>query len=316
MNFNQLTYFIELVRHRSFSSAAAQLHISQPALSLQIQKLEEEFSYQLIDRTRKPLSLTPEGELFYEKALTIVQLVDDLNQLGLDMDEQVEGKLRVGIIPTLSPYLVPLFIDALNEKYPRLFLEITEVNTEDIITRLTFNELDLGILSTPVMAKNIGFLPLFYERFYLYVSDRHTLFAEEKISQDQLQTEELWYLREGNCFQNQVNSICQIPDRKETELSFRYISYSIESIKRIVENQGGMTFLPELATINIPEVYEDMVKEIGEPTPTREISAAYLKSTGLKRIAQLLLEVISENIPTRMKQKPVIKPLDTKLKIG
>ncbi|MCW0482398.1 LysR family transcriptional regulator [Gaoshiqia sediminis] len=316
MNINQLTYFIELVRHRSFSRAAAQLHISQPALSLQIQKLEEEYSYQLIDRTRKPLSLTSEGELFYEKALTIVQLVDDLNQLGLDMDEQAEGKLRVGIIPTLSPYLVPLFIDALNEKYPRLFLEITEVNTEDIITRLTFNELDLGILSTPVIAKNIGFVPLFYERFYLYVSDRHSLFAEEKISQDQLQTEELWYLREGNCFQNQVNSICQIPDRKETELSFRYISYSIESIKRIVENQGGMTFLPELATINIPEVYEDMVKEIGEPTPIREISAAYLKSTGLKRIAQLLLEVISENIPTRMKQKPVIKPLDTKLKIG
>jgi LysR family transcriptional regulator, hydrogen peroxide-inducible genes activator len=315
MNINQLKNFIELTRSRSFSKSAERMNVSQPALSIQIQKLEEEFAYRLIDRTKKPLVLTPEGELFYEKALKIVQMVEDLGNLGLEIDEQVEGKIRVGIIPTLSPYLVPMFIDELNRKYPRLFLDITELHTEEIIARLIYNELDVGILSTPVKAKNIGFVPLFYERFYLYVSEKHEYYSQNEINLDNLPMEELWYLREGNCFQNQVDSMCKIPDIDDTELSFRYVSYSIESLKRIVENQGGMTFIPELATVNISPEYEDMIKTIEEPVPVREISAAYLKTTGIKRMVQILLDTINDSIPSRMKTRPRLEPLDTKLRL-
>ena len=315
MNINQLKYFIELTRSRSFSKSAERMNVSQPALSIQIQKLEEEFAYRLIDRTKKPLVLTPEGELFYEKALKIVQMVEDLGNLGLEIDEQVEGKIRVGIIPTLSPYLVPMFIDELNRKYPRLFLDITELHTEEIIARLIYNELDVGILSTPVKAKNIGFVPLFYERFYLYISEKHEYYSQNEINLDNLPMEELWYLREGNCFQNQVDSMCKIPDIDDTELSFRYVSYSIESLKRIVENQGGMTFIPELATVNISPEYEDMIKTIEEPVPVREISAAYLKTTGIKRMVQILLDTINDSIPSRMKTRPRLEPLDTKLRL-
>ena len=242
MNINQLKYFIELTRSRSFSKSAERMNVSQPALSIQIQRLEEEFEYKLIDRTKKPLALTPEGELFYEKALKIVQMVEDLGNLSLEIEEQVEGKLRVGIIPTLSPYLIPMFIDELNRKFPRFFLDITELHTEDIIAKLTYNELDVGILATPVKAKNVGFVPLFYERFYLYISEKHEYYNRDEINLDNLPMEELWYLREGNCFQNQVNSMCKIPDINDTELSFRYVSYSIESLKRIVENQGRDDF--------------------------------------------------------------------------
>ncbi len=315
MNINQLKNFIELTRSRSFSKSAERMNVSQPALSIQIQKLEEEFAYRLIDRTKKPLVLTPEGELFYEKALKIVQMVEDLGNLGLEIDEQVEGKIRVGIIPTLSPYLVPMFIDELNRKYPRLFLDITELHTEEIIARLIYNELDVGILSTPVKAKNIGFVPLFYERFYLYISEKHEYYSQNEINLDNLPMEELWYLREGNCFQNQVDSMCKIPDIDDTELSFRYVSYSIESLKRIVENQGGMTFIPELATVNISPEYEDMIKTIEEPVPVREISAAYLKTTGIKRMVQILLDTINDSIPSRMKTRPRLEPLDTKLRL-
>ncbi len=315
MNINQLKNFIELTRSRSFSKSAERMNVSQPALSIQIQKLEEEFAYRLIDRTKKPLVLTPEGELFYEKALKIVQMVEDLGNLGLEIDEQVEGKIRVGIIPTLSPYLVPMFIDELNRKYPRLFLDITELHTEEIIARLIYNELDVGILSTPVKAKNIGFVPLFYERFYLYISEKHEYYSQNEINLDNLPMEELWYLREGNCFQNQVNSMCKIPDIHDTELLFRYVSYSIESLKQIVENQGGMTFIPELATVNISPEYEDMIKTIEEPVPVREISAAYLKTTGIKRMVQILLDTINDSIPLRMKTRPRLEPLDTKLRL-
>ena len=314
MNFNQLKYFIELIRYRSFSESAKALNISQPALSLQIQKLEEEYEFKLIDRTKKPLALTAEGELFYEKTLEIVQLVEDLDQLSLNLEDQLNGKLRVGIIPTLSPYLVPLFMDELNRQYPDMKIDITELKTEDVLTQLTYNELDLGIISTPVKAGNISFIPLFYEKFYLYISKKHGLFGKDIIKLDELNENELLYLHEGNCFRNQVDSVCRIPDYNEMNVPFRYLSNSIESLKRIVENQGGLTFIPELATSNIPAEYENMIKEIEAPVPIREISAVYLKTTGYKKMAQVFVDQLLQKIPARMKQKPKTKALDTKIK--
>ncbi len=314
MNFNQLNYFIELVRHRNFSAAANAIGVSQPALSLQIQKLEEEYEFQLIDRTKKPLALTTEGERFYEKALEIVQLVDDLEKLSLDMESKIEGKLRVGIIPTLSPYLVPLFLDELQGHHPNLQLQVEERKTEDIIDMLAHNELDLGIISTPVKSKNIGFVPLFYEKFFLYISSRHLFYHHDEIDPDDLDLKQIWYLSEGHCFQNQVNSICHMEEQNQTDLPFRYISNSIESLKRIVENQGGVTFIPELATSQIPAEYEPMIKDLCSPIPTREISAAYLRTTGLKRTAQAFLDVLLKKIPTRMQQKPTVAPIDTKIR--
>ncbi|MFV0376670.1 MAG: LysR family transcriptional regulator [Mangrovibacterium sp.] len=314
MNFNQLKYFIELERYKSFSEAAKTLGITQPALSLQIQKLEEEYEFQLIDRTKKPLALTAEGELFYEKALEIVQLVGDLDQLSLDMENQVEGKLRVGIIPTLSPYLVPLFFDELNHRFPALKVNIMELKTEEILSMLAHNDLDLGIISTPVKAPKIGIVPLFYEQFYLYISPKHPLGTTESVDLKQINETELLYLYEGNCFQNQVNSVCQMSGLSESELSFRYLSNSIESLKRIVENQGGLTFIPELASSNIPAEYEPMVKKIEAPVPIREISACYLKTTGYKKTARIFVDVLLESIPSRMKQKPSEKILNTEIR--
>lgn len=315
MNFNQLRHFIELVRYRNFSAAANSLGITQPALSLQIQKLEEEFDFPLVDRTKKPLALTEEGELFYEKALDIVQRMEDLEQLSLDFEHKVEGNLRVGIIPTLSPYLIPLFMNELNTTYPKLRIQVVELKTEDIIDQLAHNEIDLAILSTPVKATKIGFVPLFYEQFFLYVSSKHPLYRQECVPVDQIDLTQVWYLHEGNCFQNQVNSVCRLTENENADLPFRYISNSIESLKRIVENQGGMTFIPELATSNIPAEYESMVKDLGEPVPSREISAAYLKSTGLKKTAQAFLDLLLAKVPKRMQQKPASLPLDTRIRV-
>jgi len=315
MNFNQLRYFLELARAKNFSESAKTLSISQPALSLQIQKLEEEYEFQLIDRTKKPLALTEEGELFYEKALEIVQLVENLETLSLELENHIEGKLRIGIIPTLSPYLVPLFINETTKRHPQLRIHIEELKTEEILDRLAHNELDMGLISTPVKAKGVAFIPLFYEHFYVYISPNHPLYNNEHIELSLLNMDELWYLHEGNCFQNQVNSACQLQDLRNSDLPFQYISNSIESLKRIVENQGGMTFIPELATSNIPAEFEMMIKDIAAPTPTREISAAYLKTTGLKRTAKALIDVLKTTIPTRMQQKPKTEPLDTKIRV-
>lgn len=313
MNVNQLRYFVELYKVRNFSNAADNLSISQPALSLQIQKLEEEFGYHLVERSRKPLGITPEGELFFEKAVKIIQMVEELDQLSFEIEEEIAGSIRIGIIPTLSPYLIPLVIDLLKDKYPDLKIEVVELITEDILTQLNYNELDAGILSTPVKAQNVIFQPLFYENFYLYVSDKHKLFAKEEISQAEVDTGQLWYLTEGNCFQNQVNAVCSIPSFEASEINFRYISNSIESLKRIVETQGGMTFIPELATLNVPSEFEDLIKNLNDPVPYREISLAYLKTTGVKKLVKAFVDVLLESIPHRMKIRPSTQPLNTNL---
>ena len=313
MNINQLKYYIELYKVRNFSKAAANLSISQPALSLQIQKLEEEFGYHLVERHVKPLGISPEGELFFEKSVEIIQMLDDLDQLSFEIEDEIVGQIRIGIIPTLSPYLIPLVINLAKQKYPGLKIEIVELVTEDILTKLNFNELDAGIISTPVKAKNVSFLPIFYETFYLYVSEKHELYEKEKIKLTEVDADQLWYLSEGNCFQNQVNAVCSIPSFELAKSNFRYISSSIESLKRIVETQGGITFIPELATLNVSSEYEDLIKSIESPVPYREISLAYLKTSGIKKLVKAFVDVILESVPQRMKVKPATPPLETKL---
>lgn len=316
MNIKQLRYFIGIVRHRSFSKAAEELGLTQPALSLQIQKLEEECEFMLIDRSRKPLGISPEGVIFYEKALQILQLVDDLDRLSVDMIDGVERQLRVGIIPTLAPYLVPLFAKDLKEKYPEVHLEIVECIADDIVNKLNYNELDLGILATPIHAKNLGYIPLFYERFYLYVGKQSKYYEEDEVSIADLNMDEVIYLGEEHCFRNQVDSICMGTKDRTKNLQFDYSSSSIEATKRIVENYGGIAFLPELATRNnIPFEFKKMIKPIKGDVSTREISIAYTKTIGMKRIGVNFVDVIIDNMPEHMQEKPVQNPLDTRLKL-
>ena len=304
MNFNQLQYFIEIGKLKSFSKAASALRITQPALSLQIQKLEEEIGYRLLDRSRKPMQLSEEGKIFYDKALEIVKLVDQLKDVSIELGESIKGRLTIGIIPTLAPYFIPLFIEELNRKFPELVIDIREILTESIIEKLKTGEIDAGILATPVETKNIVFQALFYERFFLYVSGKHPLSERNKIDISSINTNDLWYLQEGNCFQNQVNSICQLANNLYSGQTFTYRSNSIESLRRIVESKSGMTFIPELATIEIPVEYEDFVKEIEGEAPYREISIALSRQYTKKRLVDAFISVALDHIPKRMQSKP------------
>ncbi len=313
MTFNQLKYVLELAEAGSFSVAAQKLGLTQPALSLQIQNLENEMDFKIIDRSRKPFELTPEGEAFVEKAREIILLTESLADLSLELGEKIQGLLRVGIIPTLAPYLVPLFISQINRDYPDLKIEIHELITEEIVRKLNLGELDAGLLSTPLEAK-VRCEPLFYEKFFLYVSDAHPLFEKDVVKASEIDPGKLWYLSEGNCFQNQVNAVCQLNSLDHAgQLS--YISNSIESLRRIVESKNGATFIPELATISIPAELEEMVKPISEPTPFREISLALSRLHSKEKLVQVFKESILKNIPERMKRKPNGIGLDTKIRI-
>ncbi len=304
MQINQLTYFIALAKYRNFSTAAEVLNISQPALSLQMQKLEEELEYKLLNRNKKPFCLTAEGELFLDRACQIVNLMDELHDLAIETAETVSGYLRVGIIPTIAPYLVPLFIHSLLEDYPKLHLEIIELKTEEIIHQLKRGDIDCGILATPIKEEVLLKEPLFYEQFYLYVSDNHPLFEKDEVKIEEIDFSELWYLQEGNCFQNQVNSICQLSAQTDKNQHLVYRSNSIESLRRIVESKKGVTFIPELATIDIPPHLEDLVKPISGNSPLREISMVTTISNTKERQVEALTATIVKNIPKAMRKQP------------
>nr|WP_319997226.1 hydrogen peroxide-inducible genes activator [uncultured Draconibacterium sp.] len=313
MNIVQLEYLKEIYVCGSFSVAADRLGLTQPALSLQIQKLEEELEFKLIDRTKRPFQFTDEGKVFYEKSLEILRQIETLKQISINISEEVSGKVRVGVIPTLAPYLVPLFIQQLAKDYPALQLEIYELKTEVIINEIKMGDIDCGIISTPVSATNISVTPLFYERFYAYLSEDHPLFEEDSIDIKSIQQEDIWYLEEGNCFQNQVNSICQLNPQKKNKHQLVYHSNSIESLRRIVEYKRGLTFIPELATINIPAEQEELIKEIVPNEPVREISLITAKRFAKERQVNALQEVIKSSIPARMVKKPQKGIVDTRL---
>lgn len=313
MNLPQLEYFRELYISGSFSLAAEKLGITQPALSLQIQKLEEELDFKLIDRAKRPLKLTEEGTVFYHKVIEILQQVDQLKNVVMELGDEIKGTLKIGIIPTLAPYLVPLFLNRLNEQFPSLQIEVFEKKTEEIIADMKMSHLDCGIISTPVSEHNLAMWPLFYERFFAYVSDKHPLYEKDALSVSEIDDNDLWYLEEGNCFQNQVNSICNLSPRIEARRNLIYRSSSIDSLRRIVENERGITFVPELATINIPVEQEDMIKEFSDDRPVREISLITLKRSAKERQVKALQTVIQHSIPKRMLENENGRVMDTLL---
>lgn len=313
MNIAQLEYLKELYGCGSFSIAAKRLGITQPALSLQIQKLENELDVKLLDRSKRPIKFTEEGQVFYDKSIDILKQLEQLKQISAELSEEVRGNLKIGIIPTLAPYLLPLFIHQLNADYPALHIEVSELKTEEIIAKIKIGDFDCGIISTPVSFKNLSFLPLFYERFYIYISESHSLFKKDKVDINEIKQEDIWYLDEGNCFQNQVDSICRINQQQKITKNLVFHSNSIESLRRIVENRNGITFLPELATINIPAEQEEMIKEFSSNQPFREISFVSSKRYTKERQVSALHKIIRDSIPQRMLTKPKSWIVDTML---
>lgn len=311
MTLLQLSYVLELSRYNSFSLTAKRLNISQPALSLQIRKLEEELGIHLFKRSPTAVTLTAEGELFVDKARELLALAEKLKDLPFELEEKPEGTLRIGVIPTLAPYWFPMFMNSLSKKYPKIMFTVSEMKTDDIIAELKNGQLDAGFLSTPVHAPGMEFRTLFYEKFFLYVSDKNELFGKETLNLKNIDLKELWYLQEGNCFQNQVNSICKYAHEPNELQNVVYLSNSIESLCRMVETSGGMTFIPELATLSVSSDEEEMIKEIEGEAPLREISMITTRISKSDRLLELFLDVAMSVIPQRMKKIESGKVLPT-----
>ena len=304
MTLLQLSYIIELSRTLSFSETANKLGISQPALSLQVKKLEEELGMQIFKRMSGGVEITTEGDIFITKARELLSLAENMKDLPFELELRPEGHLRLGVIPTLAPYWFPMFLSSFSKKFPKINLTVKELKTDEIIADIKTGLLDAGFISTPVVAQGMKFSPLFYERFYMYISEKHELYKNNLIDLNSVNLKEIWYLSEGNCFQNQVDSICMYAKEPGQYQNVVYLSESIESLSRIVEISGGMTFLPELATLQVSSEKEDMIKEIKGHVPVREISLVTSRLNRSSRLINFFLETALDVIPKRMKIKP------------
>lgn len=303
MNIQQIEYLLAVNKYRSFSKAAENIFVTQPALTIQIRRLEDELGVELFDRNKKPLEPTEIGERIIEQARFLQKNIEKLSDIVSEFKRELSGNLRIGIIPTVSPYLVPKFVNEFVGNFPEVNLQFTELITEDILSHLEEGTLDAGIIVTPFPMKNMTVFPLYYEEFFLYVSDKHPLIKRKNIRVSELNLHDLWLLEEGNCFRNQVINICRREKDYKSKWKFDYESLSIDSLLKIVNSSRGITVIPELALEDVPESGKNKVKKFLNYHPVREVSLIVEKTFLKKNLIEGLTEIIINGMPKKMRVK-------------
>lgn len=294
----QLEYVLALSTYGSFVAAAQHCHVTQPTLSMQLKKLEEELGVLLFDRSKQPLMPTFVGTKVVEQARAALHEVNKIAEIISEAKGVIKGELHIGIIPTLSPYLLPLFIGEFSRKYPGVQLYIQDLQTEDILSRIKKDQLDVGILVTPTKDAAVQEKPLFYEEFYAYLHARLAgLWPQNSIEIEELLKERLWVLEEGNCFRNQTFNLCSLNQLSYKDLYFRYESGNLHTLVKMVDHEGGATLLPQLAANDLPEKRKEQLRFIGRTHPVREVSLVYSRRYAKIGLIQKLEEEILRHLP-------------------
>ncbi len=306
MTLVQLEYVIAVDTYRSFVAAAEKCFVTQPTLSMQIQKLEESLGVKIFDRSRQPVIPTEVGKRIIKQARAVLTESKKITEILQEAKGELEGEFRIGVIPTVAPYLLPGVITSFLKKYPKVQLQVWEYTTERIIQELKAGTLDCGILSTPLLDNTILEMPLFYETFVAYVSEKSTLFDKKMLGYDDLSQEKLWLLNEGHCMRGQVLNICNYKHNQGANGAFEYNTGSVETLKRMVEINDGLTILPELSILGYNEDQLGHVRYFKAPEPVREISIVtthnYVKKMAVKVLKDEILTVIPERFKSNKKK--------------
>lgn len=291
MTITQLKYLLSVAEHRNFTQAAEHCFVTQPTLSMQIQKLEDELDLQIFNRSKKPIEVTRVGALILEQAKHIVDEAARINDIVDQQKGYIGGDFTIGVIPTVMPTLLPLFLKAFNNKYPKVNLIIKEENTETIIKHLREGKIDAAIAATPLETEDLIERPLYYEPFVAYLNHGNSLLEKTDLSAEDLDHQNILLLKDGHCFRDGILNICG--GLKTNNSGFYIESGSFETLINLVDEGLGMTLLPYLNGRNLSEEKKSKIKEFKKPSPAREISLIYHKNELKLQISEALRDVIS-----------------------
>lgn len=306
LNFSitQLEYVWAVYKHGHFAKAAEACSVTQPTLSMQIQKLEEEIGTIFFDRTKKPILLTDAGKKLIGQIQTVLFEAKKIEALVISQESSaVQGDLALGVIPTIAPYILPRLLPIIEKNYPGIKLKIRELQTHQITDALEVDEIDVGLLATPLKISKIIEYPLYFEPFYVLCKKDHHLSKLKKVKYSKLNFDDIWLLEEGHCLRNQVLDICSLKNNRQHK-KFEFESGSLETLKNLVNSYGGYTLLPQLATDDIGK--NTQVIGFERPIPSREIGLVYRRANYKTELIEALGESIIKSLPEdvrRLRQK-------------
>lgn len=277
MTITQLKYVLAVAEHKNFTLAAEKCFVTQPTLSMQIQKIEEELSIQIFDRTKKPIQLTDIGHKIVIQAKNIVNEADRIQDIVEQQKGFIGGEFRLGIIPTIMPTLLPMFLNNFIKKYPKVKLIIEELNTDEIITKLNNGHLDAAIAATPLMEDKIKEIVLYFEPFVAYIPENHHTYQKKEIEINDLNIDEILLLQDGHCFRDGILNLCKNKNNSENN-HFQIESGSFETLIKLADEGLGTTLLPYLHTLDLKESDKLKLRHFVEPKPAREVSLIFPKS--------------------------------------
>ena len=292
MTITQLQYVLAVAEYKNFTLAAEKCFVTQPTLSMQIQKIEEELNILIFDRSKKPIQLTEIGQKIVNQAKNIVNEAGRIKDIVEQQKGFVGGEFRLGIIPTIMPTLLPMFLTNFIKKYPKIKLIIEELNTDEIILKLKNGHLDAAIAATPLMEDKLKEIVLYFEPFVAYVPENHSIAGKDEIEVSDLNLDDILLLQDGHCFRDGILNLCKNQNFSKNN-SFQIESGSFETLIRLADEGLGTTLLPYLHTLELKDKDKLKLRHFREPKPAREVSLIFPKTELKIHIIEALRQTIS-----------------------
>lgn len=313
MTITQLHYVLAVAEHKNFTKAAQKVFVTQPTLSMQIQKLEEELDITIFDRTKKPIQLTEVGQKIVQQARNIVNESDRIKDIVDQQKGFIGGIFRLGVIPTIMPTLLPMFIGNFMKKFPKVKLKIEELHTEAILEKLKEGHLDAAIAATPLQIDGIKENVLYYEPFVPYIPKEMDMHTNEKIDIDSLDINKILLLEDGHCFKDGIINLCKA-NREYDGDQLQLESGSFETLIKLANEGLGMTLLPYLHTLELKDSEKKNLRMFNDPVPAREVSLIYNRSELKMQIIEALRSTIASVVKGAITYQNVkiISPLNHK----
>ena len=300
MNIQQLEYLVAVDRVKNFTKAAEVCNVTQATLSAMIKKLEEELDVIVFDRKAKPILTTEIGQIIIEESKNILAHCALLREKAKGKSDKIEGRVKIGVIPTIANSLLPKIIKSLLTTYPKLHVEIVEITTQNIIKQLKEGSIDVGIVATPNAEENIEEEVLYYETLMVYGDvDKKTSY----VIPEEIKNKKIWLLEEGHCLREQFVKLCALKKKDLMPNNLVFDANSFDTLLNMVDEFGGLTLIPELYYQSLPKERRDKVSFFEPPIPVREVCLVYYRPFAKQRIVTVLADFIRNIINETLMSK-------------